>query len=338
MDVKILSRKDLEQVLEMSSVIEGVRSVYRLKAAGETEVWPLVAYDFTDQGAVMDIRSGAVLGGEQLHGLKMLNNFPRNREKGLPTFTGMLMVFDSTTGLPLGVMDASYVTGMRTGAAGAVAAAALAREDSRVLTVLGAGKQAMFQIAAATITMPGIRTVYVADQLDKDNERAFAAACQERLERDFGLRPDGVEFLPAGDLAQAVGKSDVIITITPSRAPVIQKEWVKPGTHFSCIGADMEGKEEIDPELFRGARIFADDADQCARVGEMEIPLKTGVITREQVAGEIGQVLSGLIPGRTSREEITIFDATGLALLDLVTGKRAIEAAREKGIGLTADI
>ena len=100
----------------------------------------------------------------------------------------------------------------------------------------------------------------------------------------------------------------------------------------------MEGKEEIDPELFRGARIFADDADQCARVGEMEIPLKTGVITREQVAGEIGQVLSGLIPGRTSREEITIFDATGLALLDLVTGKRAIEAAREKGIGLTADI
>ena len=122
MKIKILSRPDLEQVLEMPSVIEGVRSVYRLKAAGETEVWPLVAYDFLDQGAVMDIRSGAVLGSEQLHGLKMLNNFPRNREKGLPTFTGMLMIFDSTTGLPLGVMDASYVTGMRTGAAGAVEA------------------------------------------------------------------------------------------------------------------------------------------------------------------------------------------------------------------------
>ena len=194
MEVKILSRKDLEQVLEMSSVIEGVRSVYRLKAVGETEVWPLVAYDFKDPGAVMDIRSGAVLGGEQLHGLKMLNNFPGNREKGLPTFTGMLMVFDSTTGLPLGVMDASYVTGMRTGAAGAVAAAALAREDSQVLTVLGAGKQAMFQIAAATITMPGIRTVYVADQLDKDNERAFAAACRERLRpapRRGGVPPGG---------------------------------------------------------------------------------------------------------------------------------------------------
>ena len=338
MKIKILSRPDLEQVLEMPSVIEGVRSVYRLKAAGETEVWPLVAYDFLDQGAVMDIRSGAVLGSEQLHGLKMLNNFPRNREKGLPTFTGLLMIFDSTTGLPLGVMDASYVTGMRTGAAGAVAAAALAREDSQVLTVLGAGKQAMFQIAAVMIAMPGIRTVYVADQLDKDNERAFAAACRERLERDFGLHPDGVEFLPAGDLARAVGKSDVIITITPSRTPVIQKEWVKPGTHFSCIGADMEGKEEIDPELFRGARIFADDVDQCVRVGEMEIPIKTGVISRAQVAGEIGQVLSGAIPGRTSREELTIFDATGLALLDLVTGKRAIEAAREKGIGLTAEI
>lgn len=338
MDIKLLTRSELEQVLEMPSVIEGVRSVYKLKAAGETEVWPLVAYDFVKQGGIMDIRSGAVLGNEQLHGLKMLNNFPRNREKNLPTFTGMLMIFDSTTGLPLGVMDASYVTGMRTGAAGAVAAAALAREDSQVLTVLGAGKQAMFQIAAALIALPGLRRVYVADQLDKDNERAFAAACSARLAEQFGLQTQQVEFLPAGDLAQAVSSSDVIITITPSRVPVIQKEWVKPGTHFSCIGADMEGKEEIDPELFRNARVFADDIAQCVQVGEMEIPIKTGVLTREQVAGEIGQVLAGTLVGRTNRDEITIFDATGLALLDLVTGKRAIDAAWEKKIGLTADM
>lgn len=153
-----------------------------------------------------------------------------------------------------------------------MAAAALAREDSRVLTVLGAGKQAMFQIAAATITMPGIRTVYVADQLDKDNERAFAAACRERLERDFGLHPDEVEFLPAGDLAQAVGKSDVIITITPSRAPVIQKEWVRSRHSLQLYWRRHGGKEEIDPELFREARIFADDADQCARWERWKFP------------------------------------------------------------------
>ena len=143
MELKVLGRSDLKKVLDMRSVVEGVKTVYGLKAKGDTEVWPLVAYEFAKQEAVMDIRSGAVLGSEQLHGLKMLNNFPHNREKGIPVFTGMLMVFDSETGLPLGVMDASYITGMRTGAAGAVGASVLARKDSTVLTVLGAGRQAM---------------------------------------------------------------------------------------------------------------------------------------------------------------------------------------------------
>ncbi len=338
MQIKILGRGDLEQVLDLPGVIEGVREAYRLKAAGETAVWPLVAHHFEDRGAVMDIRSGAVMGRTQVHGLKMLNNFPGNRAQGLPPFSGMLMVFDSQTGLPLGVMDAAYVTCMRTGAAGAVAAAALAREDADTLTVLGAGKQALFQIAAALTVLPGIRRVYVADQLDKDNERAFAAACRDRLRGSFGLEAGDTAILPAGELSEAVGQSDIVITVTPSRAPVIRREWVRPGTHFSCIGADMEGKEELDPELFRSARVFADDLDQCIRVGELELPVKQGVIAREQVAGEIGQVLSGALPGRTDRDQITIFDATGLALLDLITGKQAIDAAAARGVGLTADI
>lgn len=338
MEVKILGRRDLERVLDLPGVIEGVRRAYRLKAAGETAVWPLVAHRFEEQGAVMDIRSGAVMGEEQVHGLKMLNNFPGNRERGLPPFNGMLMVFDSRTGLPLGVMDAAYITCMRTGAAGAVAAGALARPESETLTVLGAGKQAIFQIAAALTVLPNLRRVFVADQLSKDNERAFAAACPDRLREGFGIQGGRAEILPAGELREAVGRSDVVVTVTPSRAPVIRREWVRPGTHFSCIGADMEGKEELDPELFRDARVFADDLDQCLRVGELELPCKRGVITREQVAGEIGQVLAGTLPGRTDPAQTTIFDATGLALLDLVTGKRAIDAAAERGVGLTADI
>jgi len=338
MEIKILGRKELEQVLRISEVIEGVRGAYCLKAAGETAVWPLIAHDFTEKGAVMDIRSGAVFGTEQLHGLKMLNNFPQNRERGLPTFNGMLMLFDSNTGLPLGVLDAAYVTCMRTGAAGALGAAALARPESKTATLLGAGKQAIFQIAALLTLFPGIERVYIADEFDKGHERVFAAECRDRLLSGFGLHTAGVDFRPAGELAQAVGCSDIVITITPARAPVIKREWVKPGTHFSCIGADMEGKEELDPELFREARVFADDLDQCVRVGEMELPIKQGIITREQVAGEIGQVLSKQLPGRTSPDQITIFDATGLAILDLVTGKRAIDGAKKLGVGLTADL
>ncbi|MGF6376741.1 alanine dehydrogenase [Clostridiales Family XIII bacterium PM5-7] len=338
MDVRIIGRKELEQVLEMPKVIEGVKSAYTLKAQGKTVVWPLVSHDFEDQQAVMDIRSGGIFGDEQLHGLKMLNNFPLNKEQDLPPFNGMLMIFDSHTGIPLGVMDAAYITCMRTGAAGAIGAQMLAREDSRTLFVLGAGKQAVFQIAATLITMPQLKRVYIADAMDVENAKAFADQCGETIAKNFGVDVEGVTFLPAIDLKECVGESDIIITITPAREPVIQKAWVKAGTHFSCIGADMEGKEEIDPQLFVGARVFADDLNQCVRVGEMELPIASGVIKREDIAGEIGQVVSGQMTGRTSQEEITIFDATGLALLDLVTGKRAIDLAKEKQLGIVADI
>lgn len=337
MNVSVLGRRDLEQVLEMPSVIEGVTSVYKLKAQGKTVVWPLVSYDFEEAGAVMDIRSGCVF-GENLHGLKMLNNFPHNEDKGLPPFNGMLMIFDSETGIPLGVMNAAYITCMRTGAAGAIGAKALARKDSQVLFVLGAGKQAIYQIAASLMALPSIKKVYIADVIDESNGKAFAASCAERLRSEFHLECKGVTFAPASDLAASVGESDIIITITPSRSPVIKKEWVRPGTHFSCIGSDMEGKEEIDPRIFEGAKVYADDLAQCLNVGEMEIPVKSGIIQKNDICGEIGQVLSGQIPGRENDEEITIFDATGLALLDLVTGKRAIDLAKTKKLGTEADI
>ena len=338
MEIKILGRRDLEQVLEMPKVIEGVKAVYKLKSQGETMVWPLVEQQFMEKNAVMDIRSGGIAGDIQLHGLKMLNSYPKNAEKGLPTFTGMLMVFDSETGMPLGVMDASYITCMRTGAAGAIGAQALARPDSEVLFVLGAGKQSIFQSTATLITMPKIRKVYIADALDPDHAKSFVQDCPARLSTAFGLERPDVEFVAVTDMAAALGESDIVITITPAREPVLKKEWIRPGTHFSCIGADMAGKEEIDPQLFAGARIYADDIEQCMRVGEMEIPVKTGVISRNDICGEIGQVLAGTAEGRTSADDITIFDATGLALLDLVTAKAAIALAEEKHLGTTVEI
>lgn len=338
MKIKVLGRKELEKILDMPAVIAGVKSVYKSKAAGETAVWPLVEHHFPERNAVTDIRSGGVFGDINLHGLKMLNNFPLNAEQGLPTFTGMLMVFDSTNGLPLGLLDASYITSMRTGAAGAIAAQALAREDAEVLLMLGAGKQSIFQIAASLLCLPKIKKVYIADVLNAEHAITFAAGCYEKLRDHFGVDRADVAFLPVTDLAEAVAKSDVIITITPSRAPVIKKEWVKPGTHFSCIGADMVGKEEIDPELFRSARVYADDIEQCLRVGEMQTPYKTGVLAKEDIQGEIGQVLAGTVEGRKTPEDITIFDATGLAILDLITAKTAIQLAQEKQLGTTVDM
>lgn len=332
MKIMFLSRNDIEKVLDMKSTIEGVREVYRLKSLGMTAVWPLISYDFENPRGVMDIKSGCVF-GENVHGLKMLNSFPGNAQRGLPVFTGMLMIFDSETGIPQGVMDASYITCMRTGAAGALGASLLARPESHRLFILGAGRQAMFQIAASLMLMPEIDAVRISDPLDAGNARSFVAQCRARLLESFGIDASGVSFEAAENIEAALAESDIAITVTPARAPVIKKEWVKPGLHLSCVGADMPGKEEIEPEIFRGARIFTDDTPQCLRCGELELAAAKGVVSEKDVTGEIGGVIAGKIKGRTSPGEITIFDATGIAMLDLVTGKKALELAKEKGLG-----
>ncbi|SHJ25810.1 ornithine cyclodeaminase [Dethiosulfatibacter aminovorans DSM 17477] len=339
MEVSIFGRKDMQEILEMKEVIEGVKAVYKLKAEEETAVWPLVSYDFEEPAGVMDIKSGYIRGNINLHGAKMLNTFWGNDNVNTPIFNGLLMVFDSNTGVPLGMMDASYVTCMRTGAAGAIGVEVLARTDSRKLFILGAGKQASFQIAATLILMPGIEKVYIADALSYENAVNFADRMPEVLRKDFKiLNREYVDFEAIEDMAAGVGDSDVIITITPSRSPVIKKEWLKPGTHLSCVGADMKGKVEIDPEIFTNAKIYADDKKQCMEVGEMELAVKKGIITEKKVVGEVGAVIAGLIPGRETKDEITVFDATGVALLDLVTAKIAIDLAKEKGLGRKAEI
>ena len=327
MNFKVLGTEELKAALKIGEVIDGVRSVYEAKTKGEIIVWPLVYHEFEDgKGSNMDIRSGGIKGDINIHGMKMFNEFPGNHELGLPSHIAMIMVFDSTNGMPIGAVDGAYVTGMRTGSAGAIGAKALARPESEILMVLGAGQQAMFQIAATLTLFPGLKKVMIADPINQPNAENFAANCCSRLYTEFGIDRSGVEFSAVTNLKEAVGQADIIITVTPSREPVIKKEWVKPGTHFSCIGSDMEGKEEIDPEIFRGARVFGDDLNQCKAVGEMEIPLKKGMIGEEELGGEIGQVLTGEVAGRTSDDQITIFDATGLSALDLITAKIALEA------------
>lgn len=326
MKVCFFDRAALEQRLKMSDVLKVVEGVYKSKADGKTVVWPTVTHHFEDRGAVMDIRSGYDRGIE-VYGAKLLGTFPENEKMGLPPFSGILVAMDGKTGLPKGIMDASYITSMRTGAAAAVSARALARPESETLLVLGTGRQSLFMIGAALTAMPGIKTVYCAEPMDLSLSKPYVAACADRMSAMFGIDASGVDFIPVENLAESVGKADIIITITRAMAPVIMREWVKPGTHFSCIGADMPGKEEIDPAILRDAVVYVDDIDQCVNAGECELAVKGGFITRENISGQIGEVLLGAKPGRTSADEITVFDATGLALLDLAVAKMVVDAA-----------
>jgi ornithine cyclodeaminase/alanine dehydrogenase len=338
MEITVLSQAELKELLELDKVIETVESVYRQKAGGQTAVWPSVEYHFEEKKAVMDIRSG-YLSGDKLHGAKMLNNFPLNIGAGLPAFTGMLLVFDSENGRPLALMDASYITSMRTGAAAALGVRTLARKNSKNLLVVGAGRQAFFMVAATLLAMPQIENIRVHDPLSSANAEEFVLQIEDRLKSELNLDLAGkINFTASHDLPALLQDSDAVITVTRATSPIIKKEWVKQGTHFSCIGADMLGKEELDPELFRSARAYADDKKQCLSFGEMEIPHKAGIISEQSIQGELGEILAGTAIGRILEEDITIFDATGLALLDIATGKLALDLAREKGLGQTAHI
>ena len=338
MGVLILTREQIKQVIDMRDVLEKVRDVYKLKSKGESVIWPLVNYEFEKENASMDIRSGYVMGNEQLHGLKMLNNFPANTEKGLPPFNGLMMVYDSNTGMPIGIMDASYITCMRTGAAGAIGVDALARKDAKTLMILGAGKQAPFQIAATLILRPQINKVYIVDPVNYPQAIALANRIEQQLKEEFDVDASGVSFIAEEHAETAVREADAVITVTRATKPMIMNDWVKPGTHFSCLGSDMEGKEELDENIFIGARVYADDIAQCVRVGEMEIPIAKGTFRKEDIVGEIGDLLINDVKGRENDAQTTIFDATGLYILDLAAAKVAIANAKAANMGIEIDM
>jgi len=335
-DIRILSNEDVTKIITMQQVIEVVESVYKAKSESLTDVWPTVFYEFNRGKADLDIKSG-YLKSKQLFGHKTVTWFGDNAEKGIPTLIGMIAVFDAETGMPLGMTDAAYITGMRTGAAGALGAKYLAREDAENLLIVGAGNQAIFQIAATLTTMPTIKKVRVAAQ-QLANAKSFVEGIHYKLQHQFGISIDNITFEAVEDLEKAVHDSHIIITITPSRKPIIKKEWLKKGTHISCIGADMVGKQEIDAEILTSSLLFVDDTKHCKEVGEIEIPLKQGVINETNIIGELGDLIVGKVKGRTSNEQITVFDATGMALLDIATADMALKQAEKNELGTKTNI
>lgn len=339
MQMRILSRADMEQVLTLSSVMDTVEQVYRLKAENKTVVWPTVFHDFKTGEQDMDIKSG-YLRGMETHGLKVINWTAANEARGLPALVGLIMVFDTETGVPLGVLDGSYITGVRTGCAGAIGAKYLARGDSRSLFVLGTGGQAFFQTAAFLHAFPQLRRVYIANPRHGEKADAFVSTIRERLQAGFGIDASGVEFIAAAAdaMGEAVGSSDMIVTTTPSRSPLLKAEWIKPGTHLSCIGADMSGKQEIESAVFRNAVIVCDDHTHCMEAGEMELPLREGIIAASDIRCEIGEIILCRAKGRENSNQVTIYDACGMALLDIACAKAALKLAEQNNIGQIVEI
>ena len=336
--IRVLSREQTENVLDMKTVIADIEKVYLMKFRDAGKLFPMIFHEFEPGVADMDIKSG-LLEDENIFGLKLVSWYGSNAGKGLPLLTGTVMIFDLITGKPLGLLSAEHLTGMRTGAAGAIGAKHLARKGVQDLLIVGTGHQAAYQAAACLIALDNIRKVRVYAPTDHAHAVDFTEKIKPQLKEKFHFKGEiSATFEAVEDIKSAVEKSDVIVTVTPSRKPLILKEWVRKGTHISCVGADMSGKQEIDENIFSGAKIFVDDVSQALNVGESEIPFKKGIITRDSIIGEIGELICGDKKGRTSDDDITIFDSTGIALQDLMTARSALKAAEENNIGTVVDL
>ncbi len=320
----VLSEEDTRQLLELEEVIEAIENVYKEKSSGSGKVFPLVFHEFEKGVADMDIKSGT-LDKMGVYGLKLVSWFGNNPSKGLPSLSGIVMLFDSSTGLPIGTISAEHMTGMRTGAAGAIGAKYLARNNSEVMLMVGSGHQASYQIRAMQTVIKGLKKVFVYDPINFESAKGFISKFEYKL--------DSIEYIPVQDLETSVANSDIIVTATPSKKPLIMKDWVKAGTHFSCMGSDMSGKQEIDENILKSARLFTDDILQSVSVGEFEVGINNGTITKEDIICEIGDVLNGEYDGRTSDNDITVFDSTGIGLQDIAAGYIAIQKAKKINIG-----
>lgn len=335
-NLKVLSKEDTEKILKMPDVISEVELAYAQKSAGNAEIFDWVFHEFDPGVSDMDIKSGW-LKSNGIYGMKLVSWFSENNKANLPNVIGVIMVFDDKTGSPIGLVDGAHITGMRTGASGAIGAKYLARKDSKTLLMVGTGHISKFEIGATLTAIPSIEEVLIYCPINHENALNLAEGLKELLLEEFDIDKE-LRIKAEENLKTGVEKSDIIITATPSKQALIQKSWVRPGTHFSCIGSDMPGKKEIDSQIFKGARVFVDDLEQCMNIGEIEIPIKEGVLKKEDVLGEIGDVINGTVVGRLNDEEITIFDATGTALLDLITAQLAFKKSKIENAGVTVNL
>ena len=320
--IRVLNMKEVKQILSMSDVLELVEKAFKERGRKHVQM-PPKSYLFSQKfGGDLRVMPAYLEQLDEL-GVKLVSVYPDNPSKhGLPTVLATIVLFAPETGVPISYMDGTCITAMRTAAASGVGVKYMARKDAGVLGMIGAGYQSVFQLDAINKVMK-IESVKIFDLIEKEAEN-LAVIAREK----FGLNARVVTTAE-----DAVRSSDVLVTVTPTRTPVVKREWVTEGMHINAVGADAPGKEELEAGILKRARIVIDDWEQASRSGEINVPVSNGMITKASIYAEIGEIVAGAKPGRVSTNEITIFDTTGLAIQDVITAWHVYEMAEEKGIG-----
>lgn len=315
----VISEQEARQLVGMDDAIAAVEQAFGAMARGKARNYPVVREVVGHRDAVFGVKAGADT-ALPLLGLKAGGYWPHNMRAGVGNHQSATLLFDTETGRASALVSANYLTGVRTGAASAIATKHLARRDAKVLGLIGAGAQAHHQLRATAAVRPLERVL--AWSRSDEHLQALAATAREL----------GIAFAAAGarEVAQA---ADVLVTVTPAQQPLVQAGWVRPGTHVNAMGADTRGKQELDPALVAASAIFVDEAAQATTIGECQHAVAAGLITAASFRATLGEVAAGLAPGRRTDDEITLFDGTGVALQDLVMAELAVRLARERGLG-----
>jgi len=331
MKVLILKEDEVKSLLSMEETLKVVEEAFREKGLGHVQMPPKPYLFYRQYNGDLRVMP-SYLERMDTSAVKVVNVHPNNPAlHGLPTVMAVIILVDPKTGAPLAIMGGSYITAMRTGAAGGIAAKYLARKDSKVVAMIGAGTQARTQLKALTTVYGRFEEVRVWSRTERSRE-AFVSETKNMYSDVIG------DITSFGEVKDAVAGADIVVTTTPSRKPLVMNEWVSEGTHINCIGADAPGKEELDPAILKRAKIVVDDWEQASHSGEINVPLAKGIITEKDVFGNICEIVAGLKAGRTSQDEITVFTSTGLAIQDAATAKLVYEKATSKGVGRFIDL
>ncbi|MCU0852028.1 MAG: alanine dehydrogenase [Thermoplasmata archaeon] len=322
----LLTGKQVKKLLDMQHVLGAVEDAFKHKGLGKAQMPPKVYLFYQKYDG--DLRTmPSYVEDMDVSAVKIVNVHPQNAKNyGMRTVMAVLVLINPRTGQPLAFMDATHITDMRTGGASAIASKYLARPNPKILGIIGCGNQARTQMLAL-ITQFGrfdeVRLYDIFPEKSKALAREFRRHYKDRVGKIKAVK----------EAKDAVVDADILVTATSSRAPIVHDEWVKPGMHINCIGADAPGKQEMDPKVLKRARLVIDDWEQASHSGEINVPLSKGELAKEDVNAEIGEIVAGLKPGRESDDQVTVFCSTGLAIQDCLTAKLAYDAAMQQKVG-----
>ncbi|MBR9839639.1 MAG: ornithine cyclodeaminase family protein [Rhodobacteraceae bacterium] len=318
----IVPEREIADLMTREAAFSAVEQVFAAMAAGDAYNFPVVREAIGHEDALYGFKGGFDRAGLTL-GLKAGGYWPHNLEKrGMINHQSTVFLFDPDTGKAKAMVGGNLLTALRTAAASSVSIRHLAREDAKVIGMVGAGHQATFQLRAAL------------EQRDFDkvigwNLHPEMLPNLEKVAAEAGLPFEAVEL-------EGMRAADVIISITSSFDAILMEEHVAAGTHIACMGTDTKGKQEVTPALLAKATVFTDEIAQSVSIGEAQHAVAQGLI-REAEISQLGAVINGTHPGRRSAEEITLFDGTGVGLQDLAVAAAVVDLAVEKGIAIEVD-